>query len=189
MLAAGFPAGKSLRIFWPEKGPDIPTSITLSEIPIVICFLTFRILTRAKVFETFGDAKRSCLSATNWVKSWNRGSAPLGSWARRRVASPECFQQFIPAGRSCGPGPQSAPPSPSLSVRREGALPLIYGLLRKSGEVWFPQAGAVPSDTVQPRKRPCGEGGNNRFEVLIGLVLSSVDRSLTLCPGRVSSLM
>lgn len=78
-----------------------------------------------------------------WVRNGTRASVPGGVQAPGIAIAQECFDQFLPAGGSCGrvqdalhplPPPECAGPAPQL---------LYLGSLRKQRELWFLQNCAV----------------------------------------------
>lgn len=75
---------------------------------------------------------------------------PLG------VAAP-AFRSASACGRELSPVCEAPHPLPLAECAGQAPLTLPFGLLRKPGEMWFPQDSAAASGTVRWRYRPCGE--------------------------------
>lgn len=58
LRAARFPAGKSLRLFWPEKEPDIRLHLLFEKFPVVIYLVFFFLIHNRKSLGDFLERAR-----------------------------------------------------------------------------------------------------------------------------------
>lgn len=190
LRAARFPAGKSLQLFWSGKEPDIRRLHLLSEkFPAEIIYIY--ILT-SKVWKTFffgegGMSSPKIRSALllDWLGC--ESHAHLCAWSASGAGTVQAyryFDQFAPAGGSCGPVHDAPHPLPPTECAGSAPLPLSLGSLRKQRELWFLRNCAVASAPPLGRRHSAlksgGWVGTSRFGVHIGLVCILVCHFLTV---------